>query len=233
MAFNITGITRSSHLPWGVCVVACLWLWWCTHRRWYWHGWSQQGHRGPPSATPLTGLPWWQLTRLWCGKRSCPLWTPHRCPSSPHPHPRTAHPCPLSADAASCWVAVRGAGVATADLPARLLPPSPSPRHPAEGRLRGAALAGWTESTPAWHKTQCLRHNMLDSLYCSLFSQVSWHMMWRAEVWCIFKVSVTLGTKKAEFVWNHDYFKDCPDNSYFPVPGQHKIWKNVGNSYIK
>lgn len=89
----------------------------------------------------LLGLPLQQWMRLLYGRRSCSLWTPHHCPSSPHPPPHTVHPCLLSAGAVSCWGVVREAAAATADLPAHPQPPSPSPLRLAEGRWRAATPA--------------------------------------------------------------------------------------------
>lgn len=97
-------------------------------------------------------VPWRRWMRRWCGRRSCPQWTPHRCPSSPRPPPRTARPCPPSGGVANCWAAARGAAVATADPPARLPPPLPLPLRPAGGRWRAAAPAGWTGSIPGGEK---------------------------------------------------------------------------------
>lgn len=93
-------------------------------------------------------VPWRRWMRQWCGRRSCPRWTPHRCPSSPRPPPRTARPCPPSAGAANCWAAARGEAVAMAGPPAHPPPPLPSQWRPGGGRWRAAAPAGWTGSIP-------------------------------------------------------------------------------------
>lgn len=115
-----------------------------------WNGWSQMKGETPNPSPLLSSalVPWRRWMRRWCGRRSCPRWTPHRCPSSPRPPPRTARPCPPSGGRANCWAAARGAAVATAGPPARPPPPLPSPPRPAGGRWRAAALAGWTGSIP-------------------------------------------------------------------------------------
>lgn len=118
-----------------------------------WNGWSQMktavlcNHKPSPLLSSVL-VPWRRWMRRWCGRRSCPRWTPHRCPSSPHPPPRTARPCPPSGGVANCWAAARVAVVATAGPPARPPPPLPSPLRPAEGRWRAATPAGWTGSIP-------------------------------------------------------------------------------------
>lgn len=93
-------------------------------------------------------VPWRQWMRRLCGRRSCPRWTPHRCPSFPHLPPHIAHLYPLSGGVANCLEVARGAVVVKASPPARLLPPLPSPLRPEEGRWRAAALEGWTGSIP-------------------------------------------------------------------------------------
>lgn len=126
-----------------------------------------------PSSLLSVLVPWQRWMRLWCGRRSCPRWTPHRCPSSPHPPPRTARPCPPSGDVANCWAAARGAAAVTAGPPARLLPPLPLPLHPAEGRWRAAARAGWTGSIPGRLKGKIAAvinklRVLLNSAHCKL-----------------------------------------------------------------
>lgn len=145
-----------------------------------WTGWSQISENCTsvsqhilPSPLLSVLVPWQRWMRLWCGRRSCPRWMPHRCPSSPHPPPRTARPCPPSVDVANCWAAARGVAAATAGPPARLLPPLPLPLHPAEGRWRAAAQAGWTGSIPGRLKGKIASiinklRVLLNSAHCKL-----------------------------------------------------------------